>query len=69
MENVHDKAPVRKKEDKQVMEEIQRKFQGRRPGLTGSTISSTKKEADGSAPDAANSPPHISVGRDWSERR
>eukprot|EP00972_Heterocapsa_arctica_P098315 14508534-Heterocapsa_arctica.AAC.1 len=32
MENVHDKAPVRKKEEKQVLEDIQRIFQGPKTG-------------------------------------
>eukprot|EP00972_Heterocapsa_arctica_P035466 5219581-Heterocapsa_arctica.AAC.1 len=35
MENVHDKAPVRKKEEKKALEEIQRKFQGPKTGPHG----------------------------------
>eukprot|EP00972_Heterocapsa_arctica_P054351 8008782-Heterocapsa_arctica.AAC.1 len=62
MGNVHDKAPVRKNEEKQAQEEVQRKFQGPRRGRTGSTISSTGKEEVGSARSATNSPPHISAG-------
>eukprot|EP00972_Heterocapsa_arctica_P052160 7672053-Heterocapsa_arctica.AAC.1 len=33
--NVHDKAPVRKKEEKQQQEEVQRKFQGPKTGPHG----------------------------------
>eukprot|EP00972_Heterocapsa_arctica_P062384 9196381-Heterocapsa_arctica.AAC.1 len=35
MENVHDKAPVRKKEEKQKQEEVQRKYQGPKTGPHG----------------------------------
>eukprot|EP00972_Heterocapsa_arctica_P066011 9739139-Heterocapsa_arctica.AAC.1 len=35
MGNVHDKAPVRKKEEKQILEEIHRKFQGPKTGPHG----------------------------------
>eukprot|EP00972_Heterocapsa_arctica_P061972 9136579-Heterocapsa_arctica.AAC.1 len=35
MENVHDKAPVRKKEEKQAQVEAQRKFQGPKTGPHG----------------------------------
>ncbi len=35
MGNVHDKAPVRKKDEKQQQEEVQRKFQGPKTGLHG----------------------------------
>eukprot|EP00972_Heterocapsa_arctica_P013010 1911321-Heterocapsa_arctica.AAC.1 len=35
MEHVHDKAPARKKEDKQAQKEAQRKFQGPKTGPHG----------------------------------
>eukprot|EP00972_Heterocapsa_arctica_P053775 7920808-Heterocapsa_arctica.AAC.1 len=38
MGEVHDKAPVRKKEEKQVQEEAQRKFQGPKTGPHGEHI-------------------------------
>eukprot|EP00972_Heterocapsa_arctica_P040095 5906639-Heterocapsa_arctica.AAC.1 len=35
MSHVHDKAPVRKKEDKQAQKEVQRKYQGPKTGPHG----------------------------------
>eukprot|EP00972_Heterocapsa_arctica_P095762 14123657-Heterocapsa_arctica.AAC.1 len=35
MSHVHDKAPVRKKEDKQAQQEVQRKYQGPKTGPHG----------------------------------
>eukprot|EP00972_Heterocapsa_arctica_P006977 1020574-Heterocapsa_arctica.AAC.1 len=64
MENVHDKAPVRKKEEKQAHEEVQRKFQGPKTGPHGELTLSTKKEGAGGAPRARSSPPPTWAGID-----
>eukprot|EP00972_Heterocapsa_arctica_P007030 1027323-Heterocapsa_arctica.AAC.1 len=66
MKSIQEKAPVRKKEDRQELREAEKKFHGQKPACMESTVLRNAEKEAGNAPGTNVSPQPTWDGRGWS---